>query len=105
MINLKNLKNLKQGFKDLTPIQIVQSKMWCYAGMAVGAALATIKFFQKGEWGLGIFLFFIALLQVVTFKAERQSYKGLKEFEKELQNQQTIDESIKEEKEDEINEQ
>ena len=84
-MNLKNLKHLKKGFKELTPIQLSEGKQWGYAGMIVGLGLACVRMFQSGSWGLGIFLFFLSWLQIVMLVGERQAYNGLKSMQKNLE--------------------
>ena len=80
-INLKNLKNFKQGIKDTTPLQLSQSKLWGYAGMIFGLALACITTLLKYNWGFGIFLFFLTWLQLMFGIGEYKGYLGLKDME------------------------
>ena len=80
-MNLKNLKNIKRGFKELTPLQLSLGKVWGYIGMIVGIVMACVVMFQNKSWGLGIFLAFLAWLQLMSLIGEYQSYKGLKEME------------------------
>jgi len=83
-MNLKNLKNLKQGFKDLTPVQLSQGKLWGYIGMIVGLSMACVRMFQSKSWGFGIFLVFLVWLQLMMAIGEYQSLTGLKQMEKNM---------------------
>jgi len=98
MINLKNLKNLKQGFKQLTPSQFSEARMACYIGMTVGGSLATYALFVSKTWGLGIFMTFVTLLQLISFLGEKQKYQGLLEIQKQLNVDQDITQIMEEDK-------
>jgi len=87
-MNLKNLKNFKQGIKDLSPIQLSKGKVAGYYGMVVGLMLATITTFSNGSWGLGIFLAFLVWFQIMGLIGEKQSLKGLIAMEEQQQNEE-----------------
>ena len=80
-MNLRNLKNFKQGMKDLTPIQLGEGKLVGYYGMIVGLSLACINMFRNGSWGFGIFLIFLVWFQIMGLIGQKQSLKGLKDME------------------------
>ncbi len=84
-MNLKNLKNLKQGFKELTPIQLSQGKLWGYIGMIVGLSMACVRMFQSRSWGFGIFLVFLVWIQTISLIGEWQSLNGLKQMKKNME--------------------
>ena len=81
-INLKNLKHLKKGILDLTPLQLSTSRLSGYVGMVVGLSLATITTFLNKSWGIGIFLLFLTWFQSVGMIGEYQSNTNLKEIYK-----------------------
>ncbi len=80
VINLKNLKNLKQGFLDLTPLQLSTGRLSGYCGMVVGLSLATITTFMNKSWGIGIFLLFLTWFQSLGLIGEYQSNTNLKQM-------------------------
>lgn len=79
-MNLKNLKNIKKGFKELTPLQLSLGKVWGYIGMVVGIIMACFTMFLNKSWGLGIFLAFLAWFQLMGLIGEIKAYQGLKEM-------------------------
>ena len=90
-MNLKNLKNLKKGFQELTPTQISQGKIAGYIGMIIGILLADIRMFMGGSWGLGIFMAFLCWFQLMGLAAEIQGYKNLQLMEEQMKNNQVLD--------------
>lgn len=81
MVNLKNLKNLKEGFRNLTPKQLSDGRLAGYIGMIIGLILATHKTVVEGSLGLAIFLGFLAFFQTVGMIGEWQQNRNLKEME------------------------
>ena len=91
-MNLKNIKNLKRGLRELTPVQLCQGRLAGYYGMVVGLVLATYSTFYRGSWGLGIFLLFLTWFQFVSLLAEQKTLIALKEMQLSLASHQgTID--------------
>jgi len=91
-IHLENLKNLKQGMKKLTPVQLAEGRIAGYVGMVVGLILATITTFLNKSYGIGIFLFFLTWFQGVGLVSECKAYWNLKEMQKMIdENQDKID--------------
>ena len=91
-MNLKNLKYLKKGIMNLTPVQLSQGKVSGYIGMIVGLVLATYTTFYTGSIGLGIFLLFLCWFQIMSVLGEYKNLVNLKDMEISLQNQPSIEE-------------
>jgi len=84
-LNLRNLKNFKQGIMSLTPLQLSVGKISGYAGMILGITMAGISMLIQHSWGLGIFMIFLAWFQLMGLIGEFKSYKGLKEMERTME--------------------
>ena len=91
MVNLKNLKNFKEGVKNLTPVQLAQGKVSGYCGMIVGLILATYTSFRAGSIGIGIFLLFLTWFQVMSLIGEWKNLCNLKEMEQSILNQPSLE--------------
>lgn len=86
-MNLKNLKNLKKGFTELTQLQLSEGKIEGYIGMVVGLILASITTLLNHAWGLGIFLVFLTWFQVMGLLGELKQRKNLMELEATMKEQ------------------
>jgi hypothetical protein len=91
-MNLKNLKYLKKGFMNLTPVQLSQGRLSGYYGMVAGLVLATFTSFYAKSWGIGIFLFFLCWLQVFNLLGEHKQLNNLKEMEQSIITQPSLEE-------------
>ena len=98
-MNLKNLKNLKEGMLNLTPEQQLKGKMIGLIGGIVGLILAMFTFMYTKKWGFTIFIFFLIWLQFIQYIGTRQQYLATKEMMKEVNSQEQDTESPKLDKE------
>ena len=87
-MNLKNIKNLKQGLLDLTPEQQLYGKLIGIIGGIIGLTLALASLLLRQLWGFSIFVFFIIWIQVISYVGTRQQYKSTKELMVELKAKQ-----------------
>ncbi|GAG08022.1 unnamed protein product [marine sediment metagenome] len=86
-------KRWKAGMKGITPLQQLKAKMTGHGGTSIGMSIAfaaivyrLVTGFTWLQLGFGIFIFFIAWLQVFEFIGAKQKYKGMKELMKEVKN-------------------
>ena len=98
-MNLKNLKNLKEGMLNLTPEQQLKGKMIGLIGGIVGLILAMFTFMYTKKWGFTIFIFFLIWLQFIQYIGTRQQFLATKEMMKEVNSQEQDTESSKLDKE------
>jgi hypothetical protein len=91
-MNLKNLKNFKEGIINLTPAQMSRGKISGYYGMIVGLGLATYTSFYSKSWGIGIFLFFLCWLQIFSLIGEHKQLRTINQMEQSLFNQPSLEE-------------
>lgn len=87
-LNLKNLKNLKKGFKELTPLQLSKSRIWGYVGMVIALIVIEISMLMSKNWLWFSFLVFVLYLQIISLIGEYQSCNGLKEMEATQKNEE-----------------
>lgn len=94
-MNLKKLKNLKEGLLNLTPEQQLKGKMVGLLGGIVGLILALATFIYSKRWGFSIFIFFLIWLQFIQYIGTRQQYIQTKALLQEINIQQQDLESPK----------
>lgn len=82
-INLRNLKNFKQGVKDLSPEQQLNVTIASSVGGMVGLTIAfismVISLFLSFDWkvfGFTIFVFFMIPLQYIQYARARKQKDG-----------------------------
>ena len=87
-INLRNLRNFKEGVQSITPKQRLDISVYAYVGTMVGLTMAlaamVIALFYKFDWrtlGLSIFMAFFLLLQYLQLNSVLQQKKQIKVFE------------------------
>ena len=84
-MNLKNLKNFKQGVEALTPLQLSVGRLAGYAGLVAGALIGIIyMIILKLAWYWWISLIFVLWLQVLAFIAELKTYYNLFNMQQEM---------------------
>lgn len=98
-MNLKNLKNFKEGLLNLTAIQQLKGKMIGLIGGIIGLILAMGTFIYAKRWGFTIFIFFLIWLQFITYIGTRQQYISTKELMQGLDTEKEDIESPKADKE------
>ena len=94
-MNLKNLKNLKRGIKELTPEQQLNARYSGTIGTIIGFTLAfvalLIKLILAFDWSqlcFCIVLFFATFISVVSLigmKQQKEQFKNIKELQKKLE--------------------
>ena len=74
-----------QGMKELTPMQVMQSRVFFNIGVGVGEFLGFIVVtFWTGPFWLSIILFCLSCLQGLTVATEFKQISNLKKLEKNM---------------------
>lgn len=84
MVKLENLKYLKQGIENLTPLQLCNGRLAGYVGMVLGCVLATISLIITRQWGWVVFTLFLTWIQLLTLFGEMKTKKQLVEYEQQV---------------------
>jgi len=83
-IKLENLKYLKEGIENLTPMQLCNGRLAGYVGMVLGCVLATISLIITKQWWWVVFTLFLSWIQLLTLFAEMKAKKQLVEYEQQV---------------------
>lgn len=87
-------KRWYEGMLNLSVEQQLQAKIFFFVGGAAGMLLATISFLMQKSWGLSIFLFCMAGLQVISAIGIRQQCIQYKKNMEEI-NGNNVDNELK----------
>lgn len=92
MDKLNFINQWLEGIKNLTPAQLLHSKLIGNWGQLIGMLLAFIVLLWKGYWYFGLFMVFALFLQIIALIEVNQQYKNFckminiqKEIEKNLE--------------------
>jgi Zn-dependent membrane protease YugP len=85
-INLKNLKNLRKGFKELSPLQLCEGRIASLSGMIIGLILVLSGMIMNDDksWSWIFFMVFLLMFQLVNIKSEFQQRRALKSMEQSM---------------------
>ena len=75
-MNQTFMKRWIEGMKNLTPAQLLHSKLVGNVGQLIGMILAFIVLIWQGYWYFSLFLAFALFLQIITLIEVNQQYKN-----------------------------